>query len=868
MSRTNGRIGRHVVTALVLLGCWAFLLSYFQPSLLLLDTMNAGGDTPSFLRPIHHLRDVLLPAGNPLAFDLGNFGGYAPYQFYFLPPSLGIIALSTLMPFNVAFKLMTAVGTFLLPLTTALALRGLRLAWPAPALGAAGSLLFLFNEGNSMWGGNIQSTLAGEFAFSLAFSLAVLFLGLLYRGVETQRGWRSLGALLAFIGICHPVAFLNAAAPGLFFLMGRQHFVRNLRFVLAAYGTSVLLMGFWLIPLMAKLRYATSINWTWEFTSFSEVVPPILWPAAALAALDVIWVLLRRRPEDRPARYLAFSVLVTAVCFLNSTEAGLPEIRFLPFSYVLLILLAVDFIRRVLPVEAHRWPESFPLRLAPHAGVLAIALACAGFVHQSVSAIPAWIRWNYEGIESKPSYPLLQALTGELEGSISDPRVAYEHSPLHDRFGSMRIFEDMALFTGRATLEGVLLQTATMSPYIYWLQSQISKQGTHVIPGYPYPDFDPAHVAPRLALFNAHDVIARTPELRAGLDANPRFERRFVKEPYAIYRLEGADPNYVSVPEFEPALLDSREWKRGFHRWFARDEALAVPLIEASSVPAADRSLFPHVAEVADEPPRVAIDASCVIEEQIDHLEIAFRTTCPGKPHWISISYFPNWKAEGARGPFLASPGLMLVVPEGPEVRLEYRRLPVDWIGMVLSLLGLGICLAGLRAQPWAEPSGAWARGFDRAQPFLVAAGFALVVPFTVCHTVRTVGSNHLYERGRQAFNAKAWEDAVVEFERVRWLGPHSRYAADATFFRASSLVRAGEIEAALEGYETLIAEYPESIWVKESHYHAGQCLAQLGRPEEAAERFRFVIERFPTNMWARHSKNELKKLGQAGVDD
>ena len=68
-------------------------------------------------------------------------------------------------------------------------------------------------------------TLAGEFAFSLGFSLGVLFLGLLYRGVETQRGWRSLGLLLAFIGICHPIAFLNATAPGLFFLMSRRHFV-------------------------------------------------------------------------------------------------------------------------------------------------------------------------------------------------------------------------------------------------------------------------------------------------------------------------------------------------------------------------------------------------------------------------------------------------------------------------------------------------------------------------------------------------------------------------------------------------------------------------------------------------------------------
>src|SRR5439155_334619 len=81
------------------------------------------------------------------------------------------------------------------------------------------SLAFLFNEGNSMWGGNIPSTLAGEFAFSLAFGLAVIFFGGIYRGIETGRGCRTLAVVLALAVLCHPVAFLNATVPPLFFLL-------------------------------------------------------------------------------------------------------------------------------------------------------------------------------------------------------------------------------------------------------------------------------------------------------------------------------------------------------------------------------------------------------------------------------------------------------------------------------------------------------------------------------------------------------------------------------------------------------------------------------------------------------------------------
>ena len=48
-----------------------------------------------------------------------------------------------------------------------------------------------------MWGGNIPSTLAGEFAFSLGFALAVLFMGVLHRAIERRRGYAWAGLLVA-----------------------------------------------------------------------------------------------------------------------------------------------------------------------------------------------------------------------------------------------------------------------------------------------------------------------------------------------------------------------------------------------------------------------------------------------------------------------------------------------------------------------------------------------------------------------------------------------------------------------------------------------------------------------------------------------
>lgn len=674
---TERRVERLVfLTALVT--AWALLLHFFPPSLLLLDTMTAGGDTPSLHHPIAHLKDVLLPAGQPLGFDLGNFGGYAPYQFYFLPAALAVVALSELLPFHVAFKLVSVAGTFLLPLAAGLCLRALGYSIPAAALGIGASLLFLFNEGNSMWGGNIPSTLSGEFSHSLGFALAVLFLGGLHRGVATGRGRGRLATLLALTGLLHPVALINAATSGLFFLLDRERFARQLRYLACVYGLAALLMGFWLVPLLAKLDFTTTLNWTWRFQSWREVLPPPLLPVAALAALDALLVLLRRAPEDRPAGYLLFGLAVSCVAFASATRIGVPDIRFLPFAQFLLVLLAVDLVARGL--------SRVPYPALP---ALALVLAIVAAVDASVGFIPGWIRWNYEGIERKPAYPALVRLLRALQGTLQDPRVAYEFSPSYERFGSTRILESLPLLARRATLEGLLIQAAPSSPFVYYLQSQISERATSVVPGYAYPGFDLARATPRLALFNVRELVAVSNAAKDALDADPRWLRTFSDPPLAVYRLRQSDGRYVRVPRYHPVLVPAERWKQDFHRWFASDSALDVPLLAAWSVPDSERGPFLAASGATPELPRQRIDADCRIDERVDPLAIEFTTTCPGLPHWIAVCYFPNWRVEGAKGVYLASPAFMLVVPDGPRVRLVFRRIGVDWLGIAASLAGL-----------------------------------------------------------------------------------------------------------------------------------------------------------------------------------
>lgn len=192
-----------MVDILLLLFIVIFLLFYFQPKLLFLPTTINGGDTGSHYPTAMHLKEVLLPQGKIMGWMQGNYAGFPLFYHYFPFPFIMMALLSFLIPMQVAFKLISVLGIFLLPFTVYFAFRFMKYEFPIPIFGAIFSLAFLFNQGNSMWGANIPSTLAGEFCYSIGFAFVILFLGSLYRGVAEKR-YLVFNALLIFlIGFSH-----------------------------------------------------------------------------------------------------------------------------------------------------------------------------------------------------------------------------------------------------------------------------------------------------------------------------------------------------------------------------------------------------------------------------------------------------------------------------------------------------------------------------------------------------------------------------------------------------------------------------------------------------------------------------------------
>ena len=208
MALATGR--QRLADALGLATILLVLLDLLRPSLLLLPTITAGGDTPCHYPTAVWFHERLLPSLRLHGWYPGASLGHPLLLYYFPFPFLLMSALAPLVGMPVAFKLGTALGVFLLPLLVYASFRLMRLAFPAPLLGAGAALVFLYVEDNPIWGGTIASTLTGEFSYTYGVGFAILFLGVLFRARADGRGPWVPAAVLALTSYAHGYAVLWA----------------------------------------------------------------------------------------------------------------------------------------------------------------------------------------------------------------------------------------------------------------------------------------------------------------------------------------------------------------------------------------------------------------------------------------------------------------------------------------------------------------------------------------------------------------------------------------------------------------------------------------------------------------------------------
>ena len=702
----------------------AFIAWHLYPPGWFMNTLATGGDIPAHSYMASQLKDSLFSSGRIVAWSHGWWAGFPMFQYYFPLPYLAVVALDLILPFNIAFKLVSVCGLLSLPVCAFVFARATRLPRPIPVLMAVAMIPFLFTRAHVMWGVNAYSTLAGMIANSLGFSIMLLFLASAWRDAEAGR-FRArtvllLGALIAAHFFTTLVAVAAVALLPLLAPLGG--FRKSFRTLLGEGLLGFLLMAWWLVPLIAKIDCSVDFGQDWDvrlhrtLPGYSLALAPFML-VAILASLgnEIAPIFGKTRANKtmaqpgKPSRnlkavlLLQWMLLVSVALFLYGSRLAsvFDNIRLWPFFFFACLALAATGLGWLL----HR-------RKAPECAVAATLILALTLGVDQPNDVRAWARWNYEGVEAKPAWPVLEDLVLPLDGTPG--RLANDLHPDNNRLGSTRIFECVPHLIDKPVLEGGIVNSAAGSMFAYRIQGETSRSSA----GYPNivkpATFNFERANRHLELFNVKHFIARWEPTQTALENSPDWRLVAARDPWRLYEALAHDGGYVFVPSHRPigvrleAGPAGRPWKQAGLDWMYAFAALDTPfaLLDPDE-PAPDLAYTvsepefrAHLAamENATGAGRLAFEPATrhaeIVMREFSDRRIRFRTDSPGEPHIVKVTHFPNWHVKGARKIYRVTPCFMLVYPSGRDVELIYGRVASDRLGLILSWLGVVALIA------------------------------------------------------------------------------------------------------------------------------------------------------------------------------
>ncbi|HLI15779.1 MAG TPA: hypothetical protein VKV23_06990 [Acidimicrobiales bacterium] len=716
-ARPSPRAG--VATALVVAGITAFVVAELRPDLLFGPNLDVGGDNAAHVVAVYYFLHHLLPSGHLSGWDPQWDGGFPLYVFYFPLPAVLVGLLTVAFPYAVAFKLVTVLGSVTLPGAAYAFGRLAGLERPVPALMSVAMVPYLFNTSYTIDGGNIASTMAGEFSFSLALSFALVFLGLFQRALRTGRGrWLAALAFAATV-LCHLVPALFAAALAVV-LAAAAWRARAAAVLVSTGAVGGLLVAFWLLPFGVYLRegYSSSMNFVRVGDFFGTLFPRTgMLALVALALVGAVCAALRR---ERVVLALVLGALGAAGAFELLPSGTVYNGRWLPFWFLTCALVAAygaaELARaaltalRAAPAHSTATPvvlgASVVLLVASWLGALPFADWPVG--ERNFTA--GWVAWNYTGYQSKPGWHELSNLVAMLRAvarRYGCGLLDYEYSPnLTNYYGSTLAPMSLPMWTNGCidTTEGLYYESSTTTDFHFLDQSELSLGSSDPVVGLPYQPTNVADGVRHLQLMGVRYFLANSPSVEAAAAADPVL-RAVGSTPagplavdvppgsptppagrWIVYRIAGS--RLVVPLRYDPVVeppMSNATWLSLAIRWYQSEADWPVVLARqgAPSWPRAGRTslVAPGAAR------RVAPTAVSHVRRGTD--ELSFDVSRLGEPVLVRVPYFPNWQARGADGPYPVTPNLMVVVPRAHHVLLTYGTTGIDWVARGASALGI-----------------------------------------------------------------------------------------------------------------------------------------------------------------------------------
>ncbi len=661
-----------------------------------------GGDMGAHVLLPKVLSESLLPAGKLLGWSMDWYAGFPVMYFYFPLPAIVTVLLDLVLPYGVAFKLVTTMGLLALPVVSYFFVKHLGFPkFTAAVAGVAGGL-FVFMESYSIFGANIKSTLAGEFSFGWSFALSILYVGLVVRNYRNDKVFDPwAGVVLGLTATAHIITTIVVVVATLPLVLaplqqafkGKDALRRSLRRsmgVLWTYAVGFGLSAFWSVALGINVFQGMTSDMGWKpvttivgsYQNPGSPIPGEFVPVLALGIIGMAWTLLRKDHVGIAIWMTLFPLagyfIIAAVNFTVLYNA-----RLLPYWFFGMYIFAGIAVALAAAALARRF-ANVP-KATRITGALAIAAMIVG-VALSMHDLPGWVKWNFEGYEGKAVWNEYENLM-ETVDELPDGRIMWEANSDMNKYGTPMALMLFPFWSeGHPSMEGLFFESSLTTPFHFLNASEVSESPSNPVRGLDYRGMDFDRAVQHLAVFDVAYFVSYTDEAtQAATDYG--LEEVAEAEPWTIFALPEA--NRVDVASFEPVVwAGDADFVDAALEWYDDIDNLDVWLVEDG--PPEWRRVT-SVDERLDELVPYQRSGTAQVTEFND-MDLSFVTDAIGVPHLVKVSYFPNWTVEGGQGVYRAAPSLMVVVPDAENVTLAFEDRWVENLGRAIT----GITLGGL----------------------------------------------------------------------------------------------------------------------------------------------------------------------------
>jgi hypothetical protein len=703
-----------------------FVLRQLYPSLILRDAAPSEGDLAGHFYTARHLRYQLLSEWRLSGWSQDWFTGVPVLHFYFPLASMLVAFVSFVVPIGVALKLVAATGPVALPLGAYVFGRLNRCDRLTSACLAVSVLPLLLQPTLFLVGGSIAATVGGEYAYGLALALGLVVVGLVSAGLQTGRHRALAAGLLGAAVVLHLIVVTMTVVAVVVATLLRPARAK-LRWTASVFVVAGLLAGFWLVPFLLRTQL-TAGSHVPKFLPLGELLfPPEMIPILLLGLVAVV-ARIAGSTDDRTdlTLFMGVMVIVSGALFVVVPGGRVPNGRFLPVFFLWLCLLGGYGLSRLAHLidewrreRARGRPLASPAFARLTAPVLALLLFLplydardwTGLITQDTEfeLMRRTARTRFGGYERSFLRAESRDFVETMRGVARERGCGRVHAEKADGTWSevvlaldwlLPYWTDGCL----TTTHGYFLDASATSPYVTLVNSRVS----------PGSGTDLAAGIAGLRSLGVRYFVASHPDIVRAADASPdlrpvaetgtytgSYAESYGKGYWKVYEL--SDVALVEPLSGLPVVVDGIDRSRGsFDRateaWF--DEAGIGETTVAAHGPAS----WPRATRVSADLPRRPVGDAAVSRVRVTHDRVSFDVSRTGVPVLVKVSYFPNWRASGAKGPWRVLPNQMVVVPTERTVTLRYGRTAVDHAGWVVTLLGVGGVVLLVRRGPVEMP--------------------------------------------------------------------------------------------------------------------------------------------------------------------